>query len=78
MISNPRAADRLPDPGRASSGTLMDHLSKHALDGAVGAAAVTAPLWLQLVQSGSQVLVALGGVVLVALRIAIALRDLRK
>ncbi len=56
----------------------MDQLSKHALDGAVGAAAVTAPLWLQLVQSGSQALVALGGVVLVALRIAIAVRDLRK
>ena len=56
----------------------MEHAGRMAVDGAAGAAAVTAPLWLQHIETGAQLVVALGGVVLIALRIAVAWRDFRR
>lgn len=56
----------------------MEQLSKHALDGAVGGTAVSVPLWIQSIDGWAQLVVAIGGVVLIGLRICIALRDLNR
>jgi len=45
---------------------------KQGLDYALGAGAVTAPVWLQYVQTYAGFLMLVGGLVLLALRIAIA------
>jgi hypothetical protein len=48
-----------------------------AIDGAAAVVAVTMPLWVQYAIVWMQAVIVLGGVVLLALRIAIAWRDLR-
>lgn len=48
-----------------------------AIDGAAAVVAVTMPLWVQYAIVWAQAVIVLGGVVLLALRIAIAWRDLR-
>lgn len=47
-------------------------------DFGVGGTAVTVPLWLQHLEVWAQAFVLVGGAVLLVLRIAGALRDLRK
>lgn len=49
-----------------------------ATDFGVGGTAVTVPLWLQHLEIWAQAFVLLGGAVLLVLRIAGALRDLRR
>jgi hypothetical protein len=51
--------------------------TKTALDTALASGAITAPVWLAYVQTGAALLMAVGGVVLLALRIAIAWREWR-
>lgn len=48
------------------------------IDGAVGAASIAAPWWLQLFNEGMHVVVVIGGAVLLALRIALAVREWRR
>ncbi len=47
-------------------------------DFGVGGVAVSVPLWLQHLELWAQAFVLLGGAVLLALRLALAVRDLRK
>ncbi len=49
-----------------------------ATDFGVGGTAVTVPLWLQHLEIWAQAFVLVGGAVLLVLRIAGALRDLRR
>lgn len=56
----------------------MDQLLKHVPDGALATASSTAPLWMQSIDHWAQFVVAIGGVILIGIRICIGLRDLRK
>jgi hypothetical protein len=51
--------------------------AKTTLDTMLASGAITAPVWLAYVQTGAAVVMAIGGVVLLALRIAIAWREWR-
>lgn len=55
----------------------MNHKLDAVFDGAAATVAITAPLWLADVELWGRALVILGGVLLLALRIAIAWRELR-
>lgn len=55
----------------------MEQHGKEAIDGLLGVGAVTAPFWVKLVETGFTIGMALGGAVLLALRIAIAWREWR-
>jgi hypothetical protein len=48
-----------------------------AFDGTAAMAAITAPLWLENVELWGRALVIVGGVVLLALRVVLAWRELR-
>jgi hypothetical protein len=56
----------------------MNHKLDAAFDGAAALTAIAAPLWLADVELWGRALVILGGVVLLALRIVIAWRLLRR
>ena len=58
--------------------TVAAQVLKHAPDGAVGAGALSAPLWMQNVDHWAQFVIFMGGVILIALRVLIALRDLKR
>lgn len=47
-------------------------------DFGVGGVAVSVPLWLQYLELWAQAFVLIGGAVLLALRLALAVRDLRR
>ncbi len=51
--------------------------SNLAIDGAAGVAIVTAPWWMSLLEGAAHALMVTGALVLLGLRIAIAIRDLR-
>jgi hypothetical protein len=55
----------------------MDHPIRTSMDVAIGTSAVTSPLWIQYVQNGATVVAAIGGAVLILIRVWIAIRDLR-
>ena len=44
----------------------------------LGGAAASTPLWLQSLETWAQAIIVFGGVVLLGIRIAIALKELRK
>lgn len=46
-------------------------------DISLGSAAVTSPIWLQYLESGSKTVALVGGAVLIVIRVAIAIRDWR-
>ena len=52
-------------------------MNKTAIDLSVGAGAVSMPWWIQLT-SGMELLIAVGGVVLISFRLAIAIREWRQ
>ena len=54
-----------------------DQLTKIALDTGIGSIGATSPLWLQYIQTGAGLIAAVGGAVLVIIRLAIAWRDWR-
>lgn len=49
--------------------------TKTVLDGAIVSGSVTAPVWIDYVQSGIGLLMGVGGIVLLMLRIGIAWRE---
>ena len=49
-------------------------MNRTALDLSVGAGAITVPWWMQLT-AGLELFIAIGGVVLVGFRVAIAIRE---
>ena len=51
-------------------------MNRTALDLSVGAGAITVPWWMQLT-AGLELFVAIGGLVLIGFRLAIALREWR-
>lgn len=51
--------------------------AKNAIDGAIGAVGVSSPVWLQYLQNGAGAVVAIGGAVLIVIRVMIAWRDWR-
>lgn len=54
-------------------------MSKENLpDIGIGGGALTVPLWVHQLEAWAQVFVLIGGAVLLALRLALAWRDLRK
>lgn len=48
---------------------------KHTLDAAIGTGAVTSPWWLDYFTMGGNVVLILGGIALLAVRLAIARRE---
>lgn len=54
-----------------------DQLTKVALDTGIGGIGATSPLWLQNIQTGAGLVAAVGGAILVIIRLAIAWRDWR-
>jgi hypothetical protein len=50
----------------------------HKSDVAIGGAAATYPWWVQLLENVSHAYIVVGGVVLVTVRVAIAIRDWRR
>ncbi len=57
--------------------TVTAHVSD-AFDIAFGVGGVASPLWLQYLTEGAQVIAVIGGIILLTLRIAIAIRDLKR
>jgi hypothetical protein len=57
---------------------LMNHKLDAAFDGTAALAAIAAPLWLLDAEVWGRALLIFGGVVLLILRIAMALRALRR
>ena len=55
----------------------MDHPYRTSFDVALGTTAATSPIWVEYIQTGSTVIAATGGAVLVLIRVWIAIRDLR-
>jgi hypothetical protein len=57
---------------------MMDQHAKEALDAIIGVGAVSSPIWIRLIETGFAVVMALGGAILLALRIALAVREWRE
>jgi hypothetical protein len=55
----------------------MDHPFRTAADVALGTSAVSSPIWLQHLENGAAAVAALGGALLIVIRVWIAIRDLR-
>jgi hypothetical protein len=51
--------------------------AKNAIDGALGAAGISSPFWLTQLQTVAGAVVAVGGAVLIVIRVMIAWRDWR-
>lgn len=55
-----------------------DQIIRNVSDGAIGTATVTAPVWMQHLQTDTALFMSLGGVLLLAIRLAIAIREWRR
>lgn len=56
----------------------LEQSVKHTLDAAIGVGAITWPMWVQIFETAGYVITFLGGIVLLGLRIAIAVHELRE
>ena len=56
----------------------QSHTAKVVIDSSVGGAAVSAPLWLQWIETYDGAVMFVGGVVLISIRLVIAWRDLQR
>ena len=57
---------------------VMATPSQTYVDTALAAGAVTSPFWLTLLQSGVEIYIALGGALLLTIRLGVAWRDWRR
>ena len=55
----------------------LDHIAGKT-DIATGVAAITSPLWLRWLEYGAATYIAIGGVILITIRVAIGIREWRR
>ncbi len=51
---------------------------KQAVDGALGASAISAPIWVQYIETGLTVFMLAGGALLLALRLYLTMKEVRQ